>query len=202
MGPLPQEIVMPVRRYTAPSLLVTLLIAGGLACRKPVAARPEQPQAVAAPDQPGPADQVLPPTDAEQKRTSEDALEAARNAAAMREAQYHKAADAALRDIHFNFDQSAIVASDKPVLVAIAGFMKRYPQAHVTIDGNCDDRGTVEYNLALGERRAAVTLDYLVGLGVAGSRLDTLSYGKEKPVCTESVESCWLRNRRAHFTLK
>jgi peptidoglycan-associated lipoprotein len=56
--------------------------------------------------------------------------------------------------------------------------------------------------LALGERRAAVTLDYLVGLGVAGSRLDTLSYGKEKPVCTESVESCWLRNRRAHFTLK
>lgn len=193
---------MSVRRYTASPLLVTLLIAGGLACRKPVAARPEQPQAVAAPDQPGPADQTLPPTDAEQKRTSEDALEAARNAAAMREAEYRKAADTALQDVHFNFDQSTVMANDKPVLAAIAAFMKRYPQAQVTIDGNCDDRGTVEYNLALGERRASVTLDYLVGLGVARSRLGTLSYGKEKPVCTEAVESCWLRNRRAHFTLK
>ena len=70
------------------------------------------------------------------------------------------------------------------------------------IDGNCDERGTVEYNLALGERRAHAAMAYLVGLGVPAARLSTTSYGKEKPVCTESGESCWGRNRRAHFTLK
>ena len=80
--------------------------------------------------------------------------------------------------------------------------MKEYPQANVFIDGNCDERGTVEYNLALGEHRAHVAMSCLVGLGVPAARLSTTSYGKEKPVCTEPIESCWVRNRRAHFTLK
>ena len=80
--------------------------------------------------------------------------------------------------------------------------MKKYPQANVFIDGNCDERGTVEYNLALGERRATATHDYLVSLGVAAGRLSTTLYGKEKPVCTDPAESCWFRNRRAHFSLK
>jgi len=193
---------MSVRHSTVP-LLVTLFIAGGLACRKPVpAAQPEQPQAVAVPEQPKPADQALINDAAEQKRKAEEATEAARKAAAMREAEYRKAADAALKDVHFTFDKSAVMENDKPVLVAIAAFMKDYPQATVTIDGNCDERGTGEYNLALGERRAAATMDYLGNLGVAASRLTAMSYGKEKPVCTESGESCWLRNRRAHFALK
>jgi len=194
---------MSVRRYTATPLLVTMLIAGGFACRKPVpAAQPEQPQAVVVPEQPKPTDQSIQNDDADQKRTAEEAAEAARKAAAMRKAEYRKAADAALKDIHFNFDKSAVMENDKPVLVAIAAFMKNYPKARVIIDGNCDERGTVEYNLALGERRAATAMEYLGNLGVDASRLSTLSYGKEKPVCTESVESCWLRNRRAHFSLK
>jgi len=71
----------------------------------------------------------------------------------------------------------------------------------VFIDGNCDERGTVEYNLGLGEHRAHAAMAYLVGLGVPAARLSMTSYGKEKPVCTESVESCWVRNRRAHFSL-
>jgi peptidoglycan-associated lipoprotein len=184
-------------------LLVTLLIAGGLACRKPVpTAQPEQPQAAAVPDQPKPADQALRNDDAESQRKAAEASEAARKAGAMKEAEYRKAADTALRDVHFNFDKSDVMESDKPVLVAIAAFMKNYPQANVAIDGNCDERGTGEYNLALGERRAAATMDYLGNLGVAASRLSSMSYGKEKPVCTESVESCWIRNRRAHFALK
>jgi peptidoglycan-associated lipoprotein len=79
--------------------------------------------------------------------------------------------------------------------------MKTYPQANVFIDGNCDERGTVEYNLALGEHRAHAVMDYLVSLGVPATRLSATSYGKEKPVCTDSVESCWSRNRRAHFSL-
>ena len=194
---------MSVRRNSTVPLLVALLIAGGLACRKPApAAQPQQPQAVAVPEQPKPADQALLNDDAEQKRKADEATEAARKAAAMQEAAYRKAADEALQDVHFNFDKSDVMESDKPVLVAIAAFMKNYPQANVAIDGNCDERGTGEYNLALGERRATATQDYLGGLGVATSRLSTMSYGKEKPVCTESVEPCWLRNRRAHFALK
>jgi peptidoglycan-associated lipoprotein len=197
------EKIMTVRRHSTMPLLVTLFIAGGLACRKPVpAAQPEQPQAVAVQEQPKPVDQALRNDDAELKRKADEATEAARQAAAMHEAEYRKAADAALRDVHFNFDKADVMENDKPVLVAIAAFMKNYPQANVAIDGNCDERGTGEYNLALGERRAAATMDYLGNLGVAASRLSSMSYGKEKPVCTESMESCWLRNRRAHFALK
>jgi peptidoglycan-associated lipoprotein len=132
-----------------------------------------------------------------QKKMAEQAAEAARKA----EAAYQQAATAALKDVHFDYDKSDIRESDKPVLVAIASFMKTYPKANVFIDGNCDERGTIEYNLALGERRAHAAMDYLAGLGVPAARLSTTSYGKEKPVCTESVESCWVRNRRAHFSL-
>jgi len=79
--------------------------------------------------------------------------------------------------------------------------MKAYPQAKVFIDGNCDERGTVEYNLALGEHRSHAALAYLMGLGIPEGRLSSTSYGKEKPVCEQSVEACWVRNRRAHFSL-
>jgi peptidoglycan-associated lipoprotein len=133
---------------------------------------------------------------------AEDAAEAARKAAAAQEAQYRQAAAAALQDVHFDYNLSDVRESDKPVLAAIATFMKTYPQANLFIDGNCDERGTVEYNLALGERRAHEAMTYLVALGVPAARLSTTSFGKEKPVCTESVESCWSRNRRAHFSLK
>ena len=86
--------------------------------------------------------------------------------------------------------------------MAIADFLKTYPQANLIIDGNCDERGTVEYNLALGEHRAHAAMDYLVSLGVPAARLTSTSYGKEKPVCTEATESCWGKNRRAHFAIK
>jgi peptidoglycan-associated lipoprotein len=176
--------------------MAALLAAGGMACRKPApAAQPAPPMAVPAP---APAKTDTVKQDDTQNRMAEQAAEAARKA----EAAYQQAAAAALKDVHFDFDKSDVRESDKPVLVAIAAFMKAYPQANVFIDGNCDERGTVEYNLALGEHRAHAAMNYLVGLGVPAARLSTTSYGKEKPVCTESVESCWVRNRRAHFTLK
>jgi peptidoglycan-associated lipoprotein len=177
-----------------PFLAAALLVAAATACKKPAPApAPEAPKAAPAPmaaAQTAQKTPVAPMVDEE----------AARKAAA--EAAYRKDAAAALKDVHFGFDKSDIQEADKPVLAAIADFMKKYPQANVFIDGNCDERGTVEYNLALGERRAAAARDYLVNLGVPAARLSTTSYGKEKPVCTESVESCWSRNRRAHFTLK
>ena len=182
------------------ALTAALLAAGGLACRKPAPA-PEPKAAVAAPAAVKTDDSARLKAEADQKRKAEDAA-AAQKAAEMKEAAYRKAAAAALQDVQFDFNLSDIREADKPKLVAIADFMKAYPQANVFIDGNCDERGTVEYNLGLGEHRAHAAMSYLVGLGVPAGRLSTTSYGKEKPVCAESTESCWSRNRRAHFTLK
>jgi peptidoglycan-associated lipoprotein len=191
---------MPAPTKTTPFLVAAILIAGGLACKKPAPVPQPAPPKVEAPKPVIDESDARRQAEADQKRKAE--AEAARKAAAMKEEEYRKAASAALKDVHFDFDKSAIRESDKPVLTAIADFMKAYPQATVIVDGNCDERGTVEYNLALGERRAHAAMDYIVSLGVPSSRISALSYGKEKPVCTESSESCWGRNRRAHFSLK
>ena len=87
------------------------------------------------------------------------------------------------------------------MLTKNAEALKKFDFLRVTIEGHCDERGTVEYNLALGERRARAAYDYLVSLGVAADRLKTVSYGKEVPVCQQSNEDCWARNRRAHFAV-
>ena len=131
------------------------------------------------------------------------AEEAARRAAeAEKAAAYKRAADAALKTIHFDFDKSDIKEADRALLQGIADFMKAYPAAKVEIEGHCDERGTNEYNLALGNRRAAAALAYLKTLGVDETRFTTISYGKEKPLCTEAKEACWSQNRRGEFKLK
>ena len=78
-------------------------------------------------------------------------------------------------------------------------FFRRYPTMRITIEGHCDERGSTEYNLALGDRRANAVKQYLVGLGIPGDRLNTVSYGKEKPFCMEANEACYAKNRRGHF---
>jgi peptidoglycan-associated lipoprotein len=98
--------------------------------------------------------------------------------------------------VHFDYNESAIKDEDRGTLQRQAAWLQRYPQIRVTVQGNCDERGTREYNLALGARRASAVKEYLVSLGVSSGRLDTISYGKERPVCTESDESCWAQNRR------
>ena len=106
-----------------------------------------------------------------------------------------------LEEIHFDLDKADIRDADRASLGRSAENLKKYDFLNVTIEGHCDERGTVEYNLALGERRAKAAYDYLVSLGVPASRLKTVSYGKEIPICRESNEGCWARNRRAHFTV-
>jgi len=106
-----------------------------------------------------------------------------------------------VRDAFFDYDSAAIRADAQPVLQKDADFLKSYPNARVTIEGHCDERGSTEYNLALGQRRANAVKEYLVSLGVSADRLSTTSWGKEKPFCTESNEACWQQNRRGHFTL-
>jgi peptidoglycan-associated lipoprotein len=106
-----------------------------------------------------------------------------------------------LAEVYFDFDKSDIREADRAALSKNADALKRFDFLRVTVEGHCDERGTVEYNLALGERRARAAYDYLVSLGVPADRLKTVSYGKEVPVCTQSSEDCWQRNRRAHFTV-
>jgi peptidoglycan-associated lipoprotein len=108
-----------------------------------------------------------------------------------------------VQDIHFEYDKSDIRASDQSVLQGDASALKTIFQMDanfiVTIEGHCDERGSAEYNLALGDRRAAATKDALIALGVPGEKLKTVSFGKERPICTDAAEECYARNRRAHF---
>ena len=109
-----------------------------------------------------------------------------------------------VQDLHFEYDKSDVRAQDQSILQSDAAALKSIFQLDsnfiVTIEGHCDERGSAEYNLALGDRRAAATKDALVALGVAGDKLRTISYGKERPVCTDASEDCYQRNRRAHFS--
>ena len=109
--------------------------------------------------------------------------------------------DREFQTVYFDFDKSDIRESERPALAKNAETLKKFDFLKVTIEGHCDERGTIEYNLALGERRARAAYDYLVSLGVPAERLRTVSYGKEVPVCMESNETCWQKNRRAHFTI-
>ena len=106
-----------------------------------------------------------------------------------------------LSEVHFDFDKFDVREGDARILEKNADALKRFDFLKVTIEGHCDERGTVEYNLALGERRAKAAYDYLIALGVPVERMKTVSYGKEVPLCKESTEECWARNRRAHFTV-
>jgi peptidoglycan-associated lipoprotein len=112
------------------------------------------------------------------------------------------AANANLKDVYFEFDRYDIRPEAARILDANATWLKGNPRNLLLIEGHCDERGTAEYNLALGERRAKSTLNYLVGQGVAASRITVISYGKERPVCTEKTEACWAMNRRAHHLVK
>jgi peptidoglycan-associated lipoprotein len=108
----------------------------------------------------------------------------------------------ALRDVHFEFDKYEIRSQDKPVLDENAKWLKQNSNAQLLIEGHCDERGTNEYNLALGERRAKATRDYLVSAGIDGGRITVISYGEERPLCSERAEACWAQNRRSHFLVK
>ncbi len=106
------------------------------------------------------------------------------------------AAAAGLQPVYFDFDKSFIRDDAKAVMKANAEWLKVNPKVKIKIEGNCDERGTKEYNQALGQRRATSAKKYLTDMGVSGNRISLISYGKEKPVCNQSTEECWQKNRR------
>ncbi len=105
-------------------------------------------------------------------------------------------------DVHFDFDKAALRDDGRKICQTVADYMKTHPRAKILIEGHCDERGTAEYNLALGERRATVVMNYLVSLGVPRAALSTVSFGKERPLDPGHNEEAWAKNRRAHFVVK
>ncbi len=104
-------------------------------------------------------------------------------------------------DVHFDYNKSDIRPSERPILEAVASYMEGHPRLFIMVEGHCDNRGSNEYNLALGERRALSIRSYLTRLGVAPERINTISYGEERPLCNDRHETCWQSNRRGHFLL-
>jgi peptidoglycan-associated lipoprotein len=109
--------------------------------------------------------------------------------------------DRAVKDAYFEYDKADVRPDARDALAQTAQFLRSYPQLKVVIEGHCDERGSTEYNLALGDRRAAAAKQFLVSLGITADRMETVSYGKERPFCSASTEECYQQNRRAHFVM-
>jgi peptidoglycan-associated lipoprotein len=106
-----------------------------------------------------------------------------------------------VQDAYYDLDKSDLSDEARAALTKDAEFLRSYPQVRVSIEGHCDERGSTEYNLGLGQRRAEAAKNFLISLGITSARMDTVSWGKERPFCSEHDESCWHQNRRAHFVM-
>ena len=153
-----------------------------------------------------PGAEMSTPSSAETQAGGQITSETLGTQTAMAEAQAGVAATmekpSEFQDIHFDFDQSFIREDARPTLRTVADYLKANPAASILIEGHCDERGTAEYNIALGERRAESTKSYLVSLGVKAGALSTVSFGEEKPLDPGHDEAAWAKNRRAHFVRK
>src|SRR5882672_8159196 len=109
--------------------------------------------------------------------------------------------DKEVKDAYFDYDKADIRPDARDNLTQTAQFLRSYPQLKVVLEGHCDERGSTEYNLALGDRRAAAAKQFMTSLGISADRMETVSYGKERPFCSASTEECYKQNRRAHFVM-
>ena len=180
-----------IRRFVA--LVAVCLVVFVAAChKKPPQTQPLPPPPPAAPAPPPPPPPPPPaPTPPAAPRTPTDEEVFARKS--LDELSHE------LSDVYFDLDESAIRDDGRAPLQRDAEWLKRWTSTQITIEGHCDERGSAEYNLGLGSRRAATVKDYLVSLGVPSSRITVVSKGKEQPFCTDHNESCWQQNRRGHF---
>ena len=162
-------------------------------------AKPVPPQPAPASPEPPPPPAAPPAPVASEPAPAPKQQEMAPEAAAAPVAEDPLAWVAGLADVHFDYNKSSIRQSEHGKLGAAAKLLKADKKRKVVVEGHCDERGTASYNLALGERRSNAIKKYLVDLGVAGSQIQTTSFGKERPTCTEANEDCYQRNRRGHF---
>lgn len=146
-------------------------------------------------------EKAIPEEKPEVAQPKEAELERQRVEAALREKKLEEKEASEFRDIHFDFDKFNLKREAREILQEHAGWLLKHPDYDVVIEGHCDERGTNEYNLALGERRAVSAMNYLVNLGVEKKRLTTISYGEELPLDPGHNEKAWAKNRRAHFVV-
>lgn len=175
------------------SLCLVLSLAAGCAKKAPAPAPPPPPPPAAPAVPPPPPPPPPPPAPAPAPLTEEEIFE--------RKSLDQLNAERPLSDVFFDYDESGIRDDARAPLQADAEWLQKWPSTRITIEGHTDERGTAEYNLALGERRGTAVKDYLVSLGVAADRMIVVTKGKETPFCTESNESCWQQNRRGHFII-
>jgi peptidoglycan-associated lipoprotein len=193
-------MVTRAAQVTLMSLLLAGLIITGCAKRPATtAASTAAPAPTAAPRAATPAPTPAAPAPAPAAAAPAPAAAAA---AAPRPVPKEFMAVAALKEVYFDFDKYDVRAEDAKTLDANATWLKSNADNLVLIEGHCDERGTNEYNLALGERRAKATMNYLVSQGIQANRITIISYGEERPVCSEKTEACWAKNRRANFLVK
>ena len=176
------------------SLILGLAVAG-CGKKEPAVTPPPPPMPAAPTTPPAPPAPPAPATPPAAPRTlSEDEVFAQKSLAQLN-------SERPLADVFFDLDNAAIKDSDKAALSTNATWLKRWTNTKISIEGHCDERGTAEYNLALGERRANAVKSYLVSLGVPADRLVVVSKGKEAPFCAEKNDACWQQNRRGHFVI-
>ena len=190
---------------TVMSLLVFGVVLAGCAKRPATTqasapAPTAPPAAAAAPSTPAPAPAPAPAVAAPAPAPATAAPSAPATTARPSPKEFMAIAD--LKDVFFDFDKYDIRPGDAKTLDGNASWLKSNPNQLLLIEGHCDERGTNEYNLALGERRAKSTMNYLVSQGVQASRITIISYGEERPTCTDKNEACWSKNRRSHFLVK
>ena len=181
------------------SVIVQVMVIGLAGCAKkvppPPPPPPPAPPVVAAPPPPPPAPAPAPaPAPPPPRALTEDEVFARKTVEQLN-------AEMPLGDVKFNYDQATIRDDQRATLQRNADYLRRWTSVRVSVEGHADARGTNEYNLALGERRANAVKEYLVGLGVMGDRLVVVSKGEETPVCTDMNEACYERNRRGHFVI-
>jgi peptidoglycan-associated lipoprotein len=191
-------MVTRAAQITLMSLLLAGLMITGCARRPATTAASAATPAPAAAPSPAPAPAPSAPSPA----PAPPAPAAAAPATAPRPVPKEFMAVAALKEVYFDFDKYDVRPEDAKTLDANATWLKSNGDNLVLIEGHCDERGTNEYNLALGERRAKATMNYLVSQGIQANRITIISYGEERPVCTEKTEACWAKNRRANFLVK
>jgi peptidoglycan-associated lipoprotein len=189
---------MTVFRRTAGLVTLCVVVSlGAAACgKKPLPAPPAPPPpptAPAAPPAPPPPPPPPAPAPAAPVLTEEDLF--------ARKSLDELNAERPLGTVYFDLDESTVRDDARPVLQKNAEWLKRWSSTRISVEGHCDERGSAEYNLGLGDRRGNAVRDYLVSLGVAADRIAVVSKGKESPVCSESNESCWQQNRRGFFLI-
>jgi peptidoglycan-associated lipoprotein len=188
---------MRLRGCVSYSVLAVVMVIALTGCAKKVPPPPPPPPAppvVAAPPPPPPPAPAPAPAPAPPRALTEDEVFARKTVEQLN-------AEMPLGDVMFDLDQSTVRDDQRAALQRNADFLRRWPSVRVSVEGHADSRGTNEYNLALGERRANAVKEYLVGLGVTTDRMVVVSKGEEAPVCTEETEACFARNRRGHFVI-